>query len=252
MKFRYILLLLLALVLAYVYYRNYYAPQQGTTTDPAGTEVGQDADGSVASDNAGTDEEIAASDASLEENAVTDTTEELILPGVTDREIVEAYKYLNEMRSNPPAYSEIVDFDLSEVQARDSLNWDTILAAVAQTKANDMANRNYFGHVNPEGYGINFYIVDAGYKLEKDWLDNRRDNNFESLAAGYKSGKDAVIGMVNDDGIPTGEEGSGHRMHLLGIDDWHKKMKDIGIGHAYNPDSNYKHYWVFVIARHKW
>ncbi|MBO4333361.1 MAG: CAP domain-containing protein [Paludibacteraceae bacterium] len=252
MKFRYILLLLLALVLAYVYYRNYYVPQQGITTDPAETEVGQDADISIATDNARTDKEIEASDASLEENAVTDTTEELKLPGVTDIEIVQAYKYLNEMRSNPPAYSKIVDFDLSEVQVRDSLSWDTILAAVAQTKANDMANRNYFGHVNPEGYGINFYIVDAGYKLEKEWLNNRRDNNFESLAAGYTSGKDAVIGLVYDDGIPTGEKGSGHRMHLLGIDDWHKKMKDIGIGHAYNPGSNYKHYWVFVIARHKW
>ena len=187
MKFRYILLLL-ALVLAYVYYRNYYAPQQGTTTDPARTEVGQDADGPVASDNAGTDEEIAASDATLEEHAITDTTERLILPGVTDREIVEAYKYLNEMRSNPPAYSEIVDFDLSEVQVRDSLSWDTILASVAQTKANDMANRDYFAHVNPEGYGINFYINDAGYKLEKDWLDNKSGNNFESLGAGYKCG----------------------------------------------------------------
>jgi len=30
-----------------------------------------------------------------------------------------------------------------------------------------MAKRNYFGHVNPEGLGINILMHDAGYKLPK-------------------------------------------------------------------------------------
>src|SRR5262245_7937563 len=82
----------------------------------------------------------------------------------------KAFDYLNKVRQQPAKFSKEIGVDLSEVKARAMLNWNDVLAKVAEEKAQDMANRDYFGHETPEGLGINIQIHEAGYRLPRDWV----------------------------------------------------------------------------------
>src|SRR5262249_7939979 len=62
---------------------------------------------------------------------------------------------LNAIRKDPARYGKEIGVDLSDVKPRGELKWDATLAKVAEAKALDMANREYFDHVTPEGKGIN-------------------------------------------------------------------------------------------------
>jgi len=166
-------------------------------------------------------------------------------------EALDAFYYLNKVRQNPPAYSQEIGVDLSGVLARPELKWNEILKMVAEDKANDMAQRDYFAHITPEGYGINYYINKAGYTLPAEWLKDSSANNFESLAAAYKAGVvttgiDLIKQMIVDKDVPD----LGHRIHLLGMNAWNSNMKDIGIGFARNPSSKYQNYICVIIAKH--
>ncbi|MCG8573873.1 MAG: CAP domain-containing protein, partial [Flavobacteriales bacterium] len=93
-------------------------------------------------------------------------------------EAQKAFEYLNEMRANPAAYSDEVGIKLSAYEKRPALVWNPILAEVAEKKAADMANRNYFSHQTPEGEGINVMIHDAGYELKEKWYSDKSKNYF--------------------------------------------------------------------------
>ena len=56
----------------------------------------------------------------------------------------------------------------------------------------------------------------------------------------------AITSLILDDGVP----GAGHRQHLLGLSEFWANAPDIGIGFADDPDSQYRYYWVIVIAKH--
>ena len=163
-------------------------------------------------------------------------------------ELKAAFDYLNAVRANPGAFSEEIGVDLSGIEARPALVWDETLAKVAKEKANDMATRNYFGHVNPEGYGMNYFINKAGYTLEPSWVEKVSNNFFESLSAGVEGGKAFIIQLINDGGASNAQ--AGHRRHLLGMDDFWKSCVDIGIGRAYNENSTYRYYTCVIIAKH--
>lgn len=167
---------------------------------------------------------------------------------LVDREVTDAFNFLNAIRFAPSSYSSTVGCDLSDVNPQLPLEWNEALAKVAQRKAEDMVARNYFSHTDPDGYGINYYINKEGYKLNPGWYSDVKLNYFESIAAGNSTGKQTVIQLVYDSGRPDSE--AGHRSHLLGISDWNASCTDIGIGHAYGPQTQYKHYWSFVIAKH--
>ena len=109
-----------------------------------------------------------------------------------------------------------------------------------------MVDRHYFGHVDPDGGGMNFKINAAGYSLQASWLTDYSSNNFESLAAGHKSGKESIIQLIYDDGADN--ETAGHRRHLLGIDSFWSNCYDIGIGMAQG--GYYGCYWCVIIAKH--
>jgi uncharacterized protein YkwD len=165
--------------------------------------------------------------------------------------IKAALDYLNLVRANPTQFSEEVGVSLKGVEKRPVLQWNETLAKAAQTKAEDMAKNNYFGHVDKKGYGMNFYINKAGYKLNADWLKNPKENYFESISAGSDSPREGIIDLINDDNVADHQK-AGHRLHLLGISDFHAKSLDIGIGWATNPNSSYKTYLVVLVARHDW
>ncbi len=163
-------------------------------------------------------------------------------------ELQEALNYLNSVRSNPNAYSTEIGVSLIDVYPMHSLRWNNQLANAAQRKAQDMADRNYFGHIDPEGYGMNYFIQNSGYKLNSNWLANISMNYFESLSAGMPSPKASIIQLIKDEGVI----GYGHRKHLLSIEDFWKPCYDIGIGWGYNNNSKYKTYCCVLIAKHDW
>jgi uncharacterized protein YkwD len=123
------------------------------------------------------------------------------------------------------------------------------LAKVAETKAMDMAKRHYFNHVDPDGYGINYYINKAGYKLNADWLKDPKANFFESIGAGSNTGQEAIERLILDTNTPS----LGHRKHLLGLDEWNASLPDIGIGYVVsNGEAPFSSYICVIIAKHDW
>ncbi|HZH67268.1 MAG TPA: CAP domain-containing protein [Flavisolibacter sp.] len=169
--------------------------------------------------------------------------------GIDKEEAQKAFLLLNSIRTNPQSFTTGMEF-LKDVKAMPQLKWNDTLAKVAEAKALDMATRNYFGHVDPDGYGMNYFINKAGYKLEAAWISSKELNYFESLGAGAKSGEAAIRSLIIDANTPS----LGHRKHLLGIDRWNAPMTDIGIGFA-RPSvagSSYKTYVCILIARHRW
>ena len=81
----------------------------------------------------------------------------------------KAFEYLNKVRKDPARFGKEIGVDLVDVNPRDALVWNDILARVAEEKALDMATRNYFGHVTPDGLGMNIKMHEAGYALLPDW-----------------------------------------------------------------------------------
>lgn len=208
-----------------------------------------ESDNSDSEDSTSADED-SESNVDTNENQVVEEENVVTPTGLDDKEIVDAFTYLNQIRNNPSAFSEEIGVDLSSVKALASLNWNDTLAKVAQQKANDMVERGYFSHVDPDGYGLNYFISKAGYKLVDSWTSEISKNYFESLSAGRTEGKTAISGLIYDGGADN--DNAGHRQHLLGISGFWSNCTDIGIGHAYGENSKYKHYWVVVVAKHSW
>ena len=161
--------------------------------------------------------------------------------GAQEGERARAFEYLNRVRQNPFAFNTEIGVNLRNIAPRPQLTWNESLANAAQSKAEDMAKRNYFRHTAPGGRGINIMIHEAGYRLVDAFLDNPARNNFESITAGHDKGEAAIMSL-----IPS----ASHRKHLLGLSEFWANALDIGIGFAENPDSRYQYYWSVVIAKH--
>jgi uncharacterized protein YkwD len=159
----------------------------------------------------------------------------------------KAFEYLNKVRKEPAKFAKEIGVDLADVKARPALTWNDILAKVAEEKALDMANRDYFSHVTPEGLGINIQIHEAGYKLPKDWVKTKDQNFFESISAGTNTGVEAIRNLIVDKDQPDAP----HRKQLLGITDFYENCTDIGVGFARHPKSQYRTYMSIIIARKK-
>lgn len=161
----------------------------------------------------------------------------------------QAFELINTIRLNPQKYYQSHQLNASLGITRTRLTWNDTLAKAAEIKAMDMAKRNYFGHVDPDGYGMNFRINRIGYTLNPEWVKNRADNNFESLMYNSENAEDLIKTLIIDDGDPN----YGHRNHLLGIGEWCASLKDIGIGIAtYDSGIIHKSYACILIAKHNW
>jgi len=124
-------------------------------------------------------------------------------------------------------------------QQRAFMFCDPILAQVAQERAVDMGTRDYFSHTNPDGYGPNYLVQEAGYILPSFYNQTLTGNNIESICAGSSTASEAWNLLMGSDG---------HRNHLLGVDPFYAAQTDYGIGYAYIPNSTYGHYWVIITA----
>lgn len=166
---------------------------------------------------------------------------------VDKAEAKKGFEFLNKVRSKPAAYSKEIGVDLGSIKPMPALVWNDTLAKVAEAKAMDMANRKYFGHVDPDGNGINIKMHKAGYKLPDNWIKNKGENYFESISAGNNSCYEAIVSLINDEGLTPPD----HRNHLLGLNDFWGSCTDIGIGYATDPGSEYRTYTCVIIAKRK-
>jgi uncharacterized protein YkwD len=168
-------------------------------------------------------------------------------PVVNRDEARQAFEYLNKVRTDPGEYEKDYPF-LSGLSSIHALKWNDTLAKVAEARAMDLAKRNYFSHVDPDGFGVNYHINKAGYHLDPTWITDQKSNYFESLGAGARSGIDAIRQLVIDANTPS----LGHRSHLLGLTEWDSSLVDIGIGYVTSASSRYPVYTCVIIAKHKW
>lgn len=165
------------------------------------------------------------------------------------RQAKEAYLLLNDIRMNPEKYAKKLGISQVGKVKQTQLIWNEKLAKVAEFRAYDMAKRNYFDHVTPEGLGPNYYIVKAEYNLNPDWIKKKSANNFESIAANHATASDGIRALI----VGKGSPGFMHRKHLLGMDEWNGSLVDIGIGFVQSPmGSTYKTYLCVIIAKHDW
>jgi uncharacterized protein YkwD len=144
---------------------------------------------------------------------------------------------LCQLSSEETAVAELAINDPN--QQRTEMNCNPILAQVARAKAMDLATRNYFDHTDPDGFGPNYYVRQAGYQLPGFYGSANDSNNIESIGAGYTTAESAWNGWLTS---------SGHRMHVLGEAAFWREQTNYGIGHYYDPNSGYGHYWVFLSA----
>jgi uncharacterized protein YkwD len=134
--------------------------------------------------------------------------------------------------------NKIATFMKGAGQKRRSLTFNPILARVARERAADMGRRNYFSHVNPDGIGPNYLVTQAGYVLPEYYGKDRAGNSIESIAGGETPQEAWDLWMKSPP----------HREHILGLSEFYAGQIEYGIGHAYFPNSQYKHYWVILTA----
>lgn len=123
----------------------------------------------------------------------------------------------------------------SSWQQRPNPYADDVLNRAAQGKADDMASRDYFGHVDPSGGTVNEYIREAGYRLP-DYYP-KKGNNCESIVIGASTAEGAIKAWL---GSPS------HRIHLQGEIDFYRGQRAIGVGMARAKDGRLL--WVFISA----
>ncbi|WP_060207158.1 S-layer homology domain-containing protein [Sporosarcina koreensis] len=104
-----------------------------------------------------------------------------------------------------------------------ALKQDKALSAIAQAKAEDMAQKNYFAHNSPT-YGSVGNMLDH---FKYDWTAYG-----ENIAKGYTTAKTVVQGWMDS---------PGHRANIL-----QSRFTNIGIGYA--TDQNGTTYWVHIFA----
>lgn len=134
--------------------------------------------------------------------------------------------YLPIIYRSPTFEEQLVDLINAEraKQGLGTLSINSVLAQVAEAHSQDMIDRNFFDHTNPDGLLPGNRVTNAGYT----W-----SNVGETIGAGYTSPQAMLNGWLNS---------PGHRAILLGAN-----YTEIGIG--YVPGGAYGHYWTAVFAR---
>ena len=95
----------------------------------------------------------------------------------------------------------------------DGLTLNSQLDSAAQTKANDMATRNYWSHDTPDGQSPWTFITGAGYQYQTAG---------ENLAYGFDTSANTVIAWMNS---------PGHRANILNT-----TYTEVGFGIANSPN----------------
>ncbi len=124
-------------------------------------------------------------------------------------------------------------------QARPTLTCHPTLAQVARERANDMAQRGYCSSTDPDGFGANYWVREAGYLLPSNYGTAPDANNVMVTACGYTTA-DAVWQNWMDS--------TAAREFLLGLKPAYTEQIEYGIGYVFDSGSTYRHYWVVITA----
>ncbi len=124
--------------------------------------------------------------------------------------------------------SEVIDLVNAEraEEGCPALTAHPTLRQVAYAHSQDMAVRDFFSHVNPDGEELDDRVNETDY----DWMGLA-----ENIAAGYETPERVVEGWMNS---------PGHRANILNC-----TYLDIGVGYYYAANSTYEHYWTQVFGR---
>ncbi len=171
------------------------------------------------------------------------TTTDEIFYKIDEDEAEMAFRYLNHIREMPEVYGEKIGVDLTMYTQSPGLIWNDTLAQVARAKAMDMAKRDYLSTVTPEGKGMNLLVYQAGYVIPKEWYENPKENYFELIQGGAKTGDEAIKDLM--------AASRTHREKLLGKTDFTKDALDCGIGFVRSYKGTYRSYISIVIAKHE-
>jgi hypothetical protein len=152
---------------------------------------------------------------------------------------------LNRARHNPAAYQQEAQLqtNLAGVAAQPPLAINNNLFDSAEFHVTEMANYNYYAYVSPiTGDWPNQLAREAGYPLPSAYPDAW--NNIESIDAGAPRPEDVLRRFIEDGGVNPPL----HRIHLLAIDPFYQNHREIGVGHAANPSSDWIDYWSVQTA----
>ncbi|MBQ1832433.1 MAG: CAP domain-containing protein [Treponema sp.] len=148
-----------------------------------------------------------------------------------DPKVKEAFDCTNDFRTGSEAYYWNRDnrTKTNLVGKLGKLTLDEELCKAAQIRADEIVKK--FSHTRPNGESC-FSVFDD---LSIDAMSQA-----ENIAAGSSTGKGTFIQWKEDDEDYSGQ---GHRRNMLG-----KDYSRIGIAYSYSPKSEYKYYWVMVLA----
>ena len=127
-------------------------------------------------------------------------------------------------------------------QKRTSLLRHSLLAKTAKDRCENMAENDYFGHTDPEGYGPNTYAKRNNFEIPDYYNQNDDGNNIESIAGGFSTPLDAFNALLKS---------PGHRSHLMGEIPFYASQNYFGIYYLEDETSRYHRYYCFEISEMK-
>jgi cysteine-rich secretory family protein len=167
-------------------------------------------------------------------------------PFIIKDEAHQAFELINDIRSNPDKYPKKLQLN-SQLHIGQPLRWNDTLARAAEAKAMDMAKRNYFNYLTPEGYAINHFFP---YNDSTHNVDGKNDPDYiEFIEEGSASGAEAIKTMITDRD-DTFRPRRNHLQDFIGTED--TSLYDIGIGFVKSDGSNSQSYTCIIILKHQW
>ncbi|MBP2473204.1 uncharacterized protein YkwD [Crossiella equi] len=106
-----------------------------------------------------------------------------------------------------------------------ALTLNAALGKAAGGHSADMAQRNFFDHVNPDGAGPVQRATAAGYRYRMLG---------ENIYAGRRDARSAMTAWMNS---------AGHRRNILNCG-----YRELGVGYADRAGSRYRYYWTQVFG----
>jgi len=97
--------------------------------------------------------------------------------------------------------------DYRESKGLSRLQWDPALGGVAQAHSQDMYDRSFFSHTNPDGEDPFDRMSAAGISYE---------SAAENIAKGYTTGQAVLNGWINSPGHRANIENAAYTHHGLG------------------------------------
>ena len=129
---------------------------------------------------------------------------------------LDMLEWVNFYRAQPNVCGDV------ERPAVPPLEMNDVVQIAARLHSEDMGAQNYFSHDGLDGRDPFQRMEDVGYAGAYPWGEN--------IQAGSDQAKDAVASLMTS---------PGHCMNITS-----PEFKVVGFGYAFNPDSDYKHYWT--------